>query len=45
MIGKSFPDFNMITLEFGTYMYIFEDNDPINTKKSRTTPTIALNPI
>ena len=26
--GKIFPDYNMLTLEFGTYVQIFENNDP-----------------
>ena len=45
MIGKPFPYYNTMTLEFGTYVYIFEDNNSTNTTKSRTTPVIALNNI
>ena len=44
MTGKPFPDYNSLLLEFGTYAHIFEDNDPTNTTKARTTPAIALNP-
>ena len=45
MTGRPFPDYNKMTLDFGEYVHIFEDNDPSNTTKARTTPTIALNPI
>ena len=43
MTGRPFPDFNSLTLEFGTYVHIYEDNNPTNTSKSRTTPAITLN--
>jgi hypothetical protein len=43
MTGKPFPDYGDLLLEFGTYVHIFEDNDPTNTTKARTTPAIALN--
>ena len=43
MTGKPFPDYDNLLLEFGTYVHIYEDNDPTNTTKARTTPAIALN--
>ena len=43
MTGKPFPDYDTLLLEFGTYVHIYEDNDPTNTTKARTTPAIALN--
>ena len=43
MTGKPFPDYDDLLLEFGTYVHIFEDNDPPNIIKARTTPAIALN--
>ena len=44
MTGKPFHDYNTLLLEFGIYVHIFEDNDPTNTTRARTTPSIALNP-
>ena len=32
MTGRPLPDYNNILLEFGTYVRVFEDNDPTNTK-------------
>ena len=43
MTGKPFPDYNSLLLEFGTYVHIFEDNDPTNTNNARTSPAIAMN--
>jgi hypothetical protein len=33
-----------LKLELGQYVQVFEDNDPSNTNKTRTTGAIALNP-
>ena len=44
MTGKPFPDFNKMKLEFGA-VQVFEDNDPTNTTRSRTTEYIALTPV
>ena len=44
MTGKPFPDYNKLTLEFGTYINIFKNNDPTNTTRTRTTPAITLKP-
>ena len=43
MTGRPLPYYNKILIKFGTYIQVFEDNDPTNTTKSRTTPVIALN--
>ena len=43
MTGRPFPDYNILVLEFGTFVHISEDNSSINTTKSRTTSSIALN--
>ena len=42
--GAASPDFNNMRLEFGTYVQVFEDNDPTNTPKARSLGAIALNP-
>ena len=42
MTGKPSLDYNLLRLEFGSYVQIFEDNDPTNTTKSRNTGAIAL---
>jgi hypothetical protein len=44
MTGKPSPDFNDLRIKFGAYAQIFEDNDPTNTQKARTTPAIAMTP-
>ena len=44
MTGVSAPDYNQLQLEFGSYAMVFEDNDPTNTTKSRTTGAIVLTP-
>ena len=44
MTGKPNPDFHNMKIEFGSYAQVFEENDPTNTTKSRTTGAIALNP-
>ena len=43
MTWRPFPDYNILVLEFGTFVHISEDNISINTTKSRTTSSIALN--
>jgi hypothetical protein len=42
MTGKPSPDYNDLKLELGSYVQVFEDNDPTNTMKTRTTGAIAL---
>ena len=41
--GAAKPDFNHLQLEFGTFVHIFNDNNPTNTMAQRTTGAIALN--
>ena len=43
MTGRPRPNYDNLLLEFVTYLQAFEDNDPTNTTKARTTPNIALN--
>ena len=42
--GHPPPDFNTMRLEFGTYVQVFEDNDPTNTTRARSMGAIALGP-
>jgi len=44
MTGKPNLDYNSLKIEFRSYALVFEDNDPTNTTKSRSTGAIALNP-
>jgi len=44
MTSKPNLDYNHCKIEFGSYALVFEDNDPTNTTKSRSTGAIALNP-
>jgi len=44
MTGKPNLDYNSCKVEFGSYVLVFEDNDPTNTTKSHSTGAIALNP-
>jgi hypothetical protein len=44
MTGRPNPDYNDMRIEFGAYAQVFEDNDPTNTAKARTTGAIALTP-
>jgi len=44
VLGKPNPDYNNMRLEFGSYVQVFEDNDPSNTPKARSMGAIALNP-
>ena len=42
--GTALPDFNKLRLEFGSYVQVFEDNNPTNTPRARSLGAIALNP-
>jgi hypothetical protein len=42
--GTANPDYTKMKLEFGTYVQVFEDNNPTNTTKTRMTGAIAPNP-
>jgi len=44
MTGRANPDYNDLKLEFGSYVQVFEDNDPSNTTTSRNTGAILMNP-
>ena len=43
MTGQPPRSYKHYTLDFGTYAQVYEDNDPSNSTKSRTTGAIALN--
>jgi hypothetical protein len=38
------PDFNKLRIEFGSYVQVFEANNPTNTPKARSVGAIALTP-
>ena len=38
------PDFNQLKLEFGSYVQVFEANNPTNTPKARSPGAITLTP-
>ncbi|KAI2506455.1 Reverse transcriptase (RNA-dependent DNA polymerase) [Fragilaria crotonensis] len=42
--GTATPDYNAMRVELGTYVQVFEDNDPSNTPRSRSLGAIALCP-
>ncbi|KAI2498511.1 Reverse transcriptase (RNA-dependent DNA polymerase) [Fragilaria crotonensis] len=42
--GHPPPDFQKMRLEFGTYVQVFEDNDPTNSTRTRSMGAIALGP-
>jgi hypothetical protein len=42
--GVSPLDYNKLSLEFGSYVQVFEDNNPTNTPKARSLGAIALTP-
>ena len=42
--GAGPPDYNALQLEFGSYVQVFEDNDPTNTPRARSLGAIALSP-
>jgi len=44
MTGRANPDYNDLKLEFGSYVQVFEDNDPSTTTTSRKTGAIVMNP-
>jgi len=44
LTGRPNPDYNDLKLEFGSYVQVFEDNNPMNTTASQNTGAIALNP-
>lgn len=43
MTGRARSNYNNLRIKFGAYAHIFEDNDPTNTNKTRSTGAIALN--
>jgi hypothetical protein len=42
--GTATPDYNAMRVELGTYVQVFEDNDPSNTPRGRSLGAIALCP-
>jgi Reverse transcriptase (RNA-dependent DNA polymerase) len=42
--GTALPDFTKLRLEFGSYVQVFEDNEPTNTPRARSLGAIAMNP-
>jgi hypothetical protein len=44
LTGRPRTNFADLMLELGLYVQVFEDKDPSNTNKTRTTGAIALNP-
>ncbi len=42
--GIATPDYNAMRVELGTYVQVFDDNDPSNTPRSRSMGAIALSP-
>ncbi|KAI2501302.1 Reverse transcriptase (RNA-dependent DNA polymerase) [Fragilaria crotonensis] len=42
--GAGLPDYRALTLEFGSYVQVFEDNSPTNTTRARSLGAIALTP-
>jgi len=44
LTGRPNPNYNDLKLEFGSYVQVFEDNNPTNTTASQNTGAIALNP-
>jgi hypothetical protein len=42
MPGRVAPDYNDMKINFRTYTQVFEDSDPTNTLRARTTGAIAL---
>jgi hypothetical protein len=43
LTGKPNPDYLKLSLDFGTYVHVFEDNNPTNSTLPRSTGAIALN--
>jgi hypothetical protein len=44
ILGTALPDYNTLRVEFGSYVQVFEDNDPTNTPRARSLGAIALTP-
>jgi hypothetical protein len=44
MTGRANPDYNDLKLEVGSYVQVFEDNNPSNTTNARNTGAIVLSP-
>ena len=44
VLGTAPPDYNNMRVEFGSYVQVFEDNNPTNTPRARTLGAVALNP-
>jgi hypothetical protein len=44
MTGTPSPDYHDFKLELGAYVHVFEDNNPTNTNKTRSTGAIVLTP-
>jgi len=44
MTARPSVDYNDLKIDFGAYAQVFEDNNPTNTVKNRTTGVIALTP-
>jgi hypothetical protein len=44
MTGMPGPDYNTFKIEFGSYVQVFEANDPTDTMRARNTGAIAMNP-
>ena len=42
--GTPLPDYNLLRLEFGAYVQVFDDTWPTNTPRSRSLGAIALGP-
>ena len=42
MTGRPSLDYNKMSIEFGAYAQVFEDNNPTNTNKARTIGAIAI---
>jgi hypothetical protein len=42
MTGTPSPDYHDFKIELGAYAHVFEDNNPTNTNKTRSTGAIAL---
>ena len=40
--GAPKPDYNILKLQFGQYVPVFENNDPLNTNKTRTIGPLTL---
>ena len=40
--GVALPDYHHMALEFGSYVQVFEDNDPTNSTRARSMGAIAL---